>query len=402
MTPSRMPIIASTIAPRLHRLTASCVILILVVASLVPVAARADAADEAKREAELKSLRARISRLDRELGSDRRNQDTLRRQIEDAEKLIAAAARSARQTEAAEAAQREQVKAAQAARAQTLGLVEQHRDDLAKSLRASYMAGNPGRLQLAFRQNETAGLGRLDADIAALARALHRQLAGLETTLMQLALAEQALATEQEALEQRSRTAREALVALQHAQRGRREKLDALARRGSSRAMELAQAQAEHGRVEKLLEDLRQALLESPTTFERGTPFNRLRGRLPWPLRGSLLARFGSPKGDGPLTWSGMWIKAAAGAAVKAVADGRVVYVGWLQRYGLVVIVDHPGKYLSIYGHLQEAQVEVGETVDAGRRVASAGNSGGHEQTGVYFEIRQGAAAIDPRAWLAP
>ena len=135
--------------------------------------------------------------------------------------------------------------------------------------------------------------------------------------------------------------------------------------------------------------------------FERGKPFKSLRGRLPWPLEGKLLARFGGLKGGGPLTWNGWWIGAAEGRPVQAVADGRVVYVGWVQRYGLLVILDHPGPYLTLYGHLQENTVEVGQVVSAGGRIGSAGTSGGHERPGVYFEIRQGTTAIDPARWLA-
>lgn len=387
-----MPIIA----PRPSALQTALALCLLLFASLVPAAG-----DEARREAELKDLRERISRLDREMATDRRSQDVLRRDIETAEQDLSSAARGARDAERAVVDQDRAVQGAQKAREQAEQQVAQRREDLAQALRAHYMAGTPGPLQLLFRVDEASALHRLDADSAALARALQDRLSALRQTVEQLGLAEQTLQREREALDARSAQSREALASLKKAQGQRRERLEALARRGDDRAAELAQARAEQARVQKLLDSLRRALSDSPMKFERGVPFKTQRGRLPWPLKGPLLARFGAPKNGGPLTWSGWWIGADSGSAVRAVADGRVVYVGRMQRFGLITILDHPGQYLSLYGHLQDAEVEVGETVSAGTRIATAGDSGGHDRSGVYFEIREGADAVDPRPWLA-
>lgn len=388
------------IALRPGGLQATGAIMLLLLANAMPSALAARG--EADHEAALRALRARVADLDRELASDRRDQDELRQRIQSSEQELAGAARATREAERALAVQREQVAAAQQARSRALSRVGANRSDLARALRVSYMAGNPGRLQLLFRAGEMTALDRLDADAAAVARALSRRLSDLAATVEQLRLAEQELAGQQAELEKRSGAERAALSALKSAQMQRRRQLDELARRSSDRAAELNQARSEQARLEKLLEGLRRALRDSPNKFERGTPFKSQRGRLPWPLRGPLLAKFGSAKNGGPLTWSGWWIGGAPGEAVRAVADGRAVYVGWVQRYGMVVILDHPGQYLTLYGHVQEAQVEVGETVSAGGLIATAGNSGGHQQSGVYFEIREGSTAIDPRSWLAP
>ncbi|MGQ0530337.1 MAG: murein hydrolase activator EnvC family protein [Panacagrimonas sp.] len=388
------------IALRSKGLKALASITLLALASLVPEPACAD--DEIKRQSELKQLRARVAELDRALAEDRRNQDRLRGDIESAEKDLAAATRQVREAEAALSAQRSKLKAAQQATAAALEQVESRRADLGQALRASYMAGSPGRLQLMFRLEDRAALDRLDVDAAAIAQALEAKLSELQRRIEELGLAEQQLALEQAELEQREAASRKALAALKQSQQKRRGALDEVAKRGQSREAELKQARADQARVEQLLESLRRALKDSPNKFERGTPFKNLRGRLPWPLRGQLLARFGSTKGEGPLTWSGWWIQSASGAPVRAVADGRAVYVGWVQRYGLVVILDHPGPYLSLYGHLETASIEVGEVVAAGDSIGRAGNSGGHELSGVYFEIRQGTNAVDPKPWLAP
>nr|WP_293245228.1 peptidoglycan DD-metalloendopeptidase family protein [Panacagrimonas sp.] len=373
---------------------------LLCFASAVPSATKTS--DEARREAELRQLRERISALDRALASDRRDQDSLRREIEASEVDVTGASRQVRQSAAQVQAQTREVERAQKAREQAESQVEQRRTDLSRALRAHYMAGSPGRIQLLFRLDEASALDRLDVEAGAVSRALQKRLADLHATIEQLRVAQSVLEQERETLERQSRESRDALSTLKTAQQQRRERLDELARRGTDRAAELAQARSEQARVQKLLDDLRRALKDSPMKFERGTPFKAQKGRLPWPLKGPLLARFGSSKGDGPLTWSGWWISGETGAAVRAVADGRAVYVGRMQRYGLIVILDHPGQYLSLYGHLEDTEVEVGEVVSAGTRIAAAGSSGGHERSGVYFEIREGTNAVDPRPWLVP
>lgn len=373
--------------------------LLAFLAILVPPASWGQG-EPARHEATLKTLRERIVELDREQRGDRQQQDRLGRDIETAERKLATSARALRLAETEVSRQRREVETAQTAQTKALAQAEARREDLARALRASYMAGDQGALQLLFRRSAGGAGDRLDADAAALAGALQQQVRDLQTTIEQLRVAETVLKDEQALLEKRQQDQQRQLAQLQRAQKDRRTQLDRLRQRTQDRDTELARTRAEQSRLEKLLEQIRQALRDSSTKYERGTPFRQQRGRLPWPMRGKLLAEFGTSKGGGPLTWSGWWIEGPAGAAVRAVADARVVYVGWVQRYGQLVILDHPGAYLSLYGHLQEAVVEVGETVSAGTQLGTAGNSGGHDRTGVYFEIREGTNAVNPRPWL--
>ncbi len=64
------------------------------------------------------------------------------------------------------------------------------------------------------------------------------------------------------------------------------------------------------------------------------------------------------------------------------------------------MLVEHEGGYYSLYGHSQGARVAVGDSVKAGQVVATAGSTGGHDQAGVYFELRKGTEPINPKLWL--
>lgn len=374
-------------------------VLLLVLAIAVPPLRAADAETSA---AELERLRARITELDQALGKDRERETGLKAELTTAEQSLAQAASASRAAARDLAQQDRRAQDAAKAQARAAQALLGSRLDLARALRAAYMAGSPGPLQLLFRVDDAEALSRSAVDSAALARAMADRLAAVRTQLAQLAQADAELAREREQIELRKTAASKALAELRRAQDGRRERLDELSKRSRDRAGELKQAQSEAVRMQKLIEGLRRALREQPPSkFERGVPLSSLRGRLPWPLRGELLARYGQSKAGGALNWSGIWIKGEEGAPVRAVADGRVIYVGWVQRFGLMVILDHPGEYLSLYGHLRDSSVEVGESVPAGSALAAAGNSGGHEESGLYFEIRKGTEPVDPSRWLA-
>lgn len=127
--------------------------------------------------------------------------------------------------------------------------------------------------------------------------------------------------------------------------------------------------------------------------------FAGMRGRMNAPISGRIAARFGAKRGDGP-TWKGMFIKASEGAEVHAVAGGRVVFANWMRGFGNLIIVDHGNEYLSIYGNNQTLLKHAGDTVKAGDQIASAGNTGGNEESGLYFELRHLGKAFDPAGWI--
>ena len=127
--------------------------------------------------------------------------------------------------------------------------------------------------------------------------------------------------------------------------------------------------------------------------------FASLKGQLRSPVSGQVAAKFGSKRGQGP-SWKGVFIRAAEGADVRSVAGGRVVFAEWLRGFGNLIIVDHGGQYMSIYGNNQSLLKRAGDIVKSGDPIASAGNSGGNEESGLYFELRHQGTAFDPAGWV--
>ncbi|HEX8601798.1 MAG TPA: peptidoglycan DD-metalloendopeptidase family protein [Pseudoduganella sp.] len=127
--------------------------------------------------------------------------------------------------------------------------------------------------------------------------------------------------------------------------------------------------------------------------------FATLKGQMRAPVSGRIAARFGSKRGDGP-GWKGVFILAGEGTEIRSVAQGRVVFADWLRGFGNLIIVDHGGQYMSIYGNNQSLLKRVGDVVKGGDVIAAAGNSGGNEESGLYFELRHQGRAFDPAGWV--
>ena len=132
----------------------------------------------------------------------------------------------------------------------------------------------------------------------------------------------------------------------------------------------------------------------------QASPFSTLKGQLRLPVRGELANRFGSPRSDGGVLWKGLFIVARAGEEVRAVADGRVVFADWLRGFGNLLIVDHGEGFLSIYGNNESLLKQTGDAVTLGEALAVAGQSGGNEETGLYFELRHLGRPFDPISWV--
>ena len=117
------------------------------------------------------------------------------------------------------------------------------------------------------------------------------------------------------------------------------------------------------------------------------------------PVRGTVAARFGSPRPEGG-TWKGLFIRASQGSEVHAAAGGRVVFADAMRGFGNLLIVDHGGGYLSVYGNNDRLLKQEGDSVNGGDVIAAAGSSGSSGESGLYFELRFRGQPIDPLKWI--
>jgi murein DD-endopeptidase MepM/ murein hydrolase activator NlpD len=120
-----------------------------------------------------------------------------------------------------------------------------------------------------------------------------------------------------------------------------------------------------------------------------------------WPLRGRLIAGFGSPVGGAPN--QGIDLAVAAGTDVRAAEDGVVLYAGnEIKSFGNLLLLRHRDGFLTAYAHAQSFAVKPGDTVRRGQVIAKSGQSGAVSKPQLHFEIRKDNAPVDPVQYLPP
>jgi murein hydrolase activator len=165
-------------------------------------------------------------------------------------------------------------------------------------------------------------------------------------------------------------------------------------------------------RLEALVSQLTRRLAARPAVARPSEPagprppaigLGALRGQLPWPTEGRIVAGFGRqvhPRFGTETFRRGVDIEAEEGAPVRAVYAGTVLYRGWLKGYGNLVILDHGSGYYTLYAHASELLVAEGDRVRAGQGIARVGDTGSLEGSRLYFEVRYQGRPEDPEQWL--
>jgi murein DD-endopeptidase MepM/ murein hydrolase activator NlpD len=122
--------------------------------------------------------------------------------------------------------------------------------------------------------------------------------------------------------------------------------------------------------------------------------------RMAWPLHGKILAPYGTAAGGQKN--DGIDIQATTGAPVKAADGGTVIYAGSdVAHLGNLLLVQHPGGYITAYGNNEALLVKKGDAVKKGQQIAKAGSSGGAASPRLHFEVRRGGSkTIDPMTVL--
>jgi septal ring factor EnvC (AmiA/AmiB activator) len=359
----------------------------------------ARSATPAQKEAELRKVNSRIEKVRKSVNADIEKRDKLSAQLRDAELAVQAARREledARVQRIASQARLRDLEREQALKEQELAA---ERGALAGELRTAYVNGREEQLKLLLNQQDPESFGRMLAYYGYFGRARAERIGSIRDKLEHLALLREKIAAETLRLEELEARQERELAALKGAQQKRGQAVAAIDRDIKSKGGEIRRLESQARSLEKLIADLRKALASKPVAKQ--APFEPLRGKLPWPVQdGRVLARFGQPRAGGSLKWQGMLIGTERGARVRAPFAGRVAYADWLPGMGLMIVLDHGGGYLSLYGHNEEVFKKVGEPVSAGDVIGAVGDTGGHDQPALYFEVRRGREPVNPEIWL--
>lgn len=385
--------------------------LLLALALLASVAARAQEPDQAQRAAEeravqereakqkLDAVRAEIRTLTEQQRATAGERNEAVRALREKELAVAAVAKDVHALDERVAGQQAELARLDGRRGDLETALESQREALAALLRSAYALGNHEELKLLLQQDDVAAISRVLAYHRYFQRAQVGQIDRLRGDLRELAEVQASIEAANAQLG-RTRAARTAEGEKLEAERAGHERLVAeIDARLKDQGARIAALGKDEAALADLLEKLRDVFADIPKQLAGAEPFASARGRLAWPVQGRIATAFGAADDSGRRS-SGVLISAAAGTAVHAVSHGRVAFADWLRGYGLMIIVDHGDGYMSLYGGNETLLKDVGDWVDAGTTIASSGASGGQKTPGLYFELRAKGQAVDPRGWL--
>lgn len=354
--------------------------------------------DLSQREQQLHKLQQRIAGIRARLDAARGQRTKLNRQLEQSEQAIGRLARRLRVLQGQLKRQTRRVETLRVEEREQAQSLQQQRTLLARQVRAAYMMGRQEQLRILLNQEDPAGVSRLLTYFDYLNRERARRMADIRQQLDRLAETRKTVELEQARLAHLEREQRERKLALEKEQFARRKVVAQLAEEIEGQGAHLARLHKDEKQLQALLKGLQQALADIPVEPNRQIPFSKVRGHLPWPVKGVIRKAFGDPK-IGQLRWDGVMIAAPEGREVRAVHAGRVAFADWLRGFGLLIILDHGDGYMTLYGHNQSLFKEAGDWVETGETIATTGNTGGRRETGVYFAIRHNGKPVNPVRW---
>jgi len=161
----------------------------------------------------------------------------------------------------------------------------------------------------------------------------------------------------------------------------------------------LARLKRRENKLEQLLAQIGTELQGKIRTLDVASVRSR-KGRLPWPMRGRVVASFGSKH---PISGRlrGLQIKPRKGHNnIDSIANGQVKFADWFGGFGLTMVVDYGDGVIAVYAHNDALYHQVGDWVETGTLLARVGSTGWVEKPLLYFELRDHGKPVNPKRWL--
>ena len=366
----------------------------------------------ASQQEQLENLRKRIAAMQREMDKTSESKseaaDTLReseRAISDSKRKLAELARQQRVADRKLDELREQKR-------QLTGNMTQQQVLLGKLLYRQYLSSDREYLKLLLGSHDPNQVSRDLQYYQYIARSRAAWLATLRGDFAALNAISEATREQYTKLDSLRTEQAAQKKALEKEQDARQRVLGKISQQLRQQRREINRLQRDENQLSQLVDKLTKMLAQPkshslfrndnlPDSRFDGSPFDQLKGRLALPVKGEVTNRFGTLRPDSTILWKGLFLRTPSGQDVKTVAAGRVVFADWLRGFGNLLIVDHGKGYMSLYGNNETLYKQVGDMLRGGDTIAAVGNSGGNDDSGLYFELRHESKPLDPMKWLA-
>ena len=348
---------------------------------------------------ELEILRQRMGELRQKIEKQQQQKDFATKFLKDIEVRIGERAYILKKTNRYLRKQKRELKKLKQQQQQTRNELASQRNILSQQIRAAYMIGQQEYLKLLLNQENPAAIGRTLTyyDYFHKARSHHIDEAVASIEKLDHLTAEVKIKTKELTVSRKQQQVEKQKLEDDFIERSII--IKEMEKNIADKGIRLKKFIADEQLLQQLLKDIRKIMPSSLTEIDKRETFSKRRGRLKWPVKGSVKRLFGKSRKAAKLKWNGVLISSTEGKDVKAISHGRVAYADWLRGYGMLVIIDHGDGYMTLYGYNQALYKETGDWVEEGEVIAAVGRSGGQLKSGLYFEVRVKGQPSNPVKW---
>jgi septal ring factor EnvC (AmiA/AmiB activator) len=351
------------------------------------------------KESDLTDIRTRIKDVETRIKSARTETEKLQKELRDNEVSTARTLTRLNDIESRISKKNAELNDLLSKQAEHEAALKKEKEKLTYQIRSAYQVGRNDYLKLILNQEDPALVGRALAYYDYHNRARSERINQVKQALIDLEQIQTLIENETTQLETLKHQHQAKLNDFHQYRASRSDISNRLQKYISEQGVELRMLQENERELGVLFQDLKKEKAVTIEIYEDMPPFSSLKGRLDWPVKGRLLKRYGANKKGNDLKWQGVLIDAENGTNVNAISTGKIVFADWFRNLGLLIIIDHGDGYMSLYGHNQNLLKNTGDWVLAGEQIATVGDSGGQNDTALYFEIRKGAKPLNPSIW---
>ena len=283
--------------------------------------------------------------------------------------------------------------------------VGDRRQSILSRMRVQYIEGRYGYLKALLASGNYADAQQRFQYLSALSKREYDLMQAYQANVEQLQAVERQRAAARDEMLGYKKHTEQKLGEIQELKREKQQILVRLNQEKDAYDKALAELERSAARVDSLLRELEQRRKIAGVRPKREAVVGHAaKGALQWPADGDVVSFFGRQKHPTFATYvqrKGIEIRTEEGSPIRAVMAGTVEYADWLKGYGQVLILDHGNGFFSLYAHASKLLAKVGEQAQAGQVIGETGDTGLTGDNTLYFELREGAEAVDPLTWLA-
>lgn len=343
----------------------------------------------------LSSIRKEITAIQNKISHDEKNLNDLNGQLKKSEKSISSLTLKTSQLSKKIAAQKSQLVDYKEKKNAYEAEIKKQQLTLKKLIAANYSLQRQGRAGIYFSGNSAGETQRFLKYYQALDAAVITQISEIRNTIKKLNDVMTAISLKATQLQHSFKDYTNQINAIKKAQKDRQSAITNIHKTLNTNRKVLEQLQVNRKHLTSLVQNL-----AKPIKQLNDLDFEKQKGKLTWPTRGTINYLFQQPMANKSVRWQGDVIETKLGTPVHAIYAGKVIYSDWLRGYGLLIIIDHGNHYLSLYARNDTLNRNVGDNIESGDVIGTVGQSGGFQQPALYFELRHNTEAINPRNWF--